>query len=112
MELVGSEFQSNGIDEINSVEMLKSGTSYMSHNLEGDTQTFSGSYAPVEKGVHQCGGAKKNKSKKNNKSNNRNRKNNKNNNRNRKNNKNNKSKKNNKRNNKRNNKNKSQRKRN
>lgn len=80
MELIGSEFQSNGIGEINSVDMLKSGTSYMSHNLEGDTQTFSGSYAPVEKGVHQCGGAKKNKSKKNkSKKNKRNRKNNKNN---------------------------------
>jgi hypothetical protein len=70
MALVGSEFESNGSGEINSVDMLKSGTSYVSHNLEGDTQPFSGSYAPVEKGVHQCGGAKKNKRTKKNKKNN------------------------------------------
>ena len=77
MELVGSEFISNGAGEINSVDMLKSGTSYVSHNLEGDTQTFSGSYAPVEKGVHQCGGEKNKSNKKNNKSNKKNNKSNK-----------------------------------
>ena len=107
MELVGSEFVSNGAGEINSVDMLKSGTSYVSHNLEGDTQTFGGSYAPVEKGVHQCGGAKKKSNKKNNKSN---KKSNKSNKKNKKNNK--KNNKSNKKNNKKSNKkNKSQRKR-
>ena len=79
MALVGSEFESNGSGEINSVDMLKSGTSYVSHNLEGDTQSFSGSYAPVEKGVHQCGGAKKNKRNKKTKKTKKNKKNKKNN---------------------------------
>ena len=110
MELVGSEFVSNGAGEINSVDMLKSGTSYVSHNLEGDTQTFGGSYAPVEKGVHQCGGAKKKNNKSNKKNNKSNKKSNKSNKKNKKNNK--KNNKSNKKNNKKSNKkNKSQRKR-
>ena len=57
MSLTGSEFQSSG--EVNSIEMLKSGTSYVAHDLDGDNAPFSGSYAPVSKGVHQCGGKRK-----------------------------------------------------
>lgn len=60
MSLTGSAFEGSG--EINSTDMLQSGTSYVSHDLTGDNSTFGGSYAPVEKGVHQCGGGRKKKS--------------------------------------------------
>jgi len=73
MSLTGSAFEGGG--EINSTDMLQSGTSYVSHDLTGDNSTFGGSYAPVEKGVHQCGGGRKKKSRarKSNRSNRRNR---------------------------------------
>ena len=61
MSLTGSAFESGG-GEINSTDMLQSGTSYVSHDLTGDNSTFGGSYAPVVKGVHQCGGGRKKKS--------------------------------------------------
>ena len=73
MSLTGSAFEGSG--EINSTDMLQSGTSYVSHDLTGDNSTFGGSYAPVEKGVHQCGGGRKKKSRarKSNRKSNRNR---------------------------------------
>jgi len=71
MSLTGSAFESGG-GEINSTDMLQSGTSYVSHDLTGDTSTFGGSYAPVVKGVHQCGGGRKKKSRNARKSNSRN----------------------------------------
>ena len=71
MSLTGSAFESGG-GEINSTDMLQSGTSYVSHDLTGDNSTFGGSYAPVVKGVHQCGGGRKKKSRNARKSNRRN----------------------------------------
>ena len=71
MTLTGSAFESGG-GEINSTDMLQSGTSYVSHDLTGDNSTFGGSYAPVVKGVHQCGGGRKKKSRNARKSNRRN----------------------------------------
>ena len=73
MSLTGSAFEGSG--EINSTDMLQSGTSYVSHDLTGDNSTFGGSYAPVEKGVHQCGGGrrKKSRARKSNRKSNRNR---------------------------------------
>lgn len=65
MNLVGSEYVSEG-GEVNSVDMLKSGSSFLSHDLN-DTKSYAGSYAPIVKGVHQCGG--KRSTKKNRKSN-------------------------------------------
>ena len=56
-----NENTANG--EVNSVDMLKSGTSYVSHDFENTAQ-YSGSYAPVVKGVHQCGGSKSRKNRK------------------------------------------------
>jgi hypothetical protein len=57
MSLEGSEYTSQG-GEVNSMDMLKSGTSFLSHDFK-DTAAFAGSYAPIMKGVHQCGGKKK-----------------------------------------------------
>ena len=54
--LQGSEYGGSG--EVNSMDMLKSGPSYVSHHFN-DTKTFAGSYAPVEGGTHQCGGKRK-----------------------------------------------------
>ena len=66
MDLVGSEYASSG-GEVNSVDMLKSGTSFVAHDLE-NTKDYAGSYAPIVKGVHQCGGRKKRNSRKQKKS--------------------------------------------
>ena len=57
--LEGSEYE--GAGEVNSLDMLKSGTSYVSHDFN-DTKQFAGSYAPVQGGTHQCGGKKRRKS--------------------------------------------------
>ena len=59
MSLEGTEYKSEG-GEVNAVDMLKSGTSFLSHDFK-DTEPFAGSYAPIMKGVHQCGGKKKGK---------------------------------------------------
>ena len=59
MSLEGTEYKSEG-GEVNVVDMLKSGTSFLSHDFK-DTEPFAGSYAPIMKGVHQCGGKKKGK---------------------------------------------------
>lgn len=59
MSLEGTEYKSEG-GEVNAVDMLKSGTSFLSHDFN-DTEPFAGSYAPIMKGVHQCGGKKKGK---------------------------------------------------
>lgn len=57
MSLEGTEYKSEG-GEVNAPDMLKSGTSFLSHDFK-DTEPFAGSYAPIMKGVHQCGGKKK-----------------------------------------------------
>jgi hypothetical protein len=67
MSLEGSEYTSQG-GEVNSMDMLKSGTSFLSHDFK-DTAAFAGSYAPIMKGVHQCGGKKKKIKRKTNKKN-------------------------------------------
>tara|TARA_Y100000992_G_scaffold68623_1_gene42778 strand:- start:3138 stop:3500 length:363 start_codon:yes stop_codon:yes gene_type:complete len=59
MSLEGTEYKSEG-GEVNAPDMLKSGTSFLSHDFK-DTEPFAGSYAPIMKGVHQCGGKKKGK---------------------------------------------------
>ncbi len=65
MSLEGTEYKSEG-GEVNAPDMLKSGTSFLSHDFK-DTEPFAGSYAPIMKGVHQCGGKKKGKKSKKNK---------------------------------------------
>ena len=64
--LEGSPYQSNG-GEVNTSDMLKSGTSYVSYNLDS-SKTFSGSYPEVVKGTHMCGGRRKRKGSRKNRS--------------------------------------------
>ncbi len=66
--LVGSQYE--GAGEVNTSNMLKSGTSYVSFD-HNDSKLFAGSYPGVVKSVHQCGGKRrrKNRTQKKNKSN-------------------------------------------
>jgi hypothetical protein len=66
--LVGSQYEGTGV--VNTSNMLKTGTSYVSFD-HNDSKLFAGSYPGVVKSVHQCGGKRirNNRTQKKNKSN-------------------------------------------